>query len=199
VGLDASNKDNYKYALHGCKVCVTAFNKERLDNAIWRSNEKGHMSNSLFVENMQAFDELLQRQNRDAVVLLDNANYHQRIALQRVKFMFLPTKSTSSTQLLDLGIIDSFKTMYQERLLQELFVRAESNVVNVDALLKRFDLKEAVDLMCESWLAVSSQRICECFEKAGIGSIVDLEEMDNQPMLQLLHDDEASNAQASSH
>lgn len=110
------------------------------------------------------------------MVLLDNATYHQNFTLKRVKSVFLLKRSTQLTQPLDMGIIDCFKTIYEEKLLEELTRRGENNEKRVDDLLKEFDLKARIELMSECWNEIPKEFICQCLNKAGIQSLLKCED-----------------------
>jgi hypothetical protein len=83
----------------------------------YRNNAKAWMIASLFQEWLQEFDHQvdLKYRGQRVLLLLDNCSSHKLagITLQFTDVHFLPPNTTSKIQLIDAGIIMSFKRHYR--------------------------------------------------------------------------------------
>ncbi len=86
----------------------------------YRSNKKAWMNGALFEEWLKSLDAKMRRQKRHVLLFLDNAPAHPVIKLANVELKFLPANTTSRSQPMDQGIIQSMKLKYRKRQLQFL-------------------------------------------------------------------------------
>ena len=80
--------------------------------------KKAWMTFEIYQRWLQNFDRKMQRQNRYALLILDNAPSHPKdVKVSNMKVIFLPANATSKFQPLDQGIIKAIKTIYRKLLL----------------------------------------------------------------------------------
>ena len=71
----------------------------------WEHNKKAWMTSEIYQRWLQNFDSKMRRQNRQVLLLLDNAPSHPKDKnVTNVKLMFLPANTTSMLQPVDQGI-----------------------------------------------------------------------------------------------
>ena len=109
----------------------------------WCANKKAWMTSAIFEQWLKEFDSKMRRRNRNVILLLDNAPCHPEISLSNVKLLFLPPNTTSHTQPLDQGIIQSFKLQYRKRVLRSLVARMD-DAERVSDLTKMLNVGDAV-------------------------------------------------------
>ena len=108
---------------------------------MYYNNKKAWMTQYIFSEWLQHFDEYIRRKkNRPVLLLLDNVASHfmTDVDLRCVKLHYLPPNTTSHLQPLDAGIIKAFKAWYRKSQLQRLITLIE------DGKKPDITLKEAV-------------------------------------------------------
>ena len=112
----------------------------------------------------------MRRRNRNVILLLDNAPCHPEISLSNVKLLFLPPNTTSHTQPLDQGIIQSFKLQYRKRVLRSLVARMD-DAERVTDLTKMLNVGDAVSWTKSAWNEVKLETIQKCFKRCGVLNI----------------------------
>nr|CCA26499.1 hypothetical protein TRIADDRAFT_5525 [Albugo laibachii Nc14] len=92
------------------------------------------MSGALFREWLCEIDNGMHAQKRSIVLLLDNASAHTShfMELKSVTVVFLPPNTAAKLQLMDAGIIASFKRRYRQRQLEDaLDVEEQGSQANI--------------------------------------------------------------------
>ncbi|XP_061170543.1 tigger transposable element-derived protein 6-like [Saccostrea echinata] len=125
-------------------------------------NKKAWMTSVIFSDCLQKFNSKMRRQNREVLLIMDNAPSHIIPTLSNVKIHFLPPTTTSHLQPLDSGIIQSFKKHYSKQQLSHL--------------IKCIDRRETPSLFLDSairyvkiaWDSVTSETIINCWAHSGL-------------------------------
>ena len=94
-----------------------------------------------------------------------------------IKIVFLPKNTTSCLQLLDAGIIQSFKTKYRKKLMRYVIARITDDLT-ASEIAKGIDIPQAITWMADSWKEVSVETIKNCFAKCGITDQIGQDEDD---------------------
>lgn len=77
------------------------------------NNEKAWMTTIIFEDWLKKFNSRLKLQNRNILLLVDNATSHNaQLSFSNITLHFLPSNTTSVLQPCDAGIIRSFKYFY---------------------------------------------------------------------------------------
>ncbi|PWW77840.1 DDE-domain-containing protein, partial [Tuber magnatum] len=78
-------------------------------------NKKAWMTRTIWLEWLKRFNEDMERQNCQIILLVDNCSAHIEpidYTLKAIRLEFLPPNTTSQLQPLDSGIIRTFKAYY---------------------------------------------------------------------------------------
>ena len=127
----------------------------------YRANKRAWMTGELFTDWVQKFNQRMASKNRRVLLILDNCPAHPNVPnLTSVRLIFLPPNTTSVTQPLDQGIIQSVKLRYRRFLLQS---RLQAIDVNKSFHLSILD---AILMLNRAWQQLSSLVITNCFRKA---------------------------------
>ncbi|CAG8643251.1 3127_t:CDS:2, partial [Acaulospora morrowiae] len=89
--------------------------------------------------------------------------------LTNIKVEFLPPNTTAHLQLMDAGIIKSFKAKYQEKYIRRILNQFENGE---DIQKNKINIKEAINYVAESWDEVTELTIMNCWKKTGILPLV---------------------------
>nr|XP_002736427.2 PREDICTED: tigger transposable element-derived protein 4-like [Saccoglossus kowalevskii] len=84
------------------------------------ANKKAWMNSKIFEDWLCKFDRKMRRQGRKILLFADNAPSHPTINLKNIKLQFLPANTTSKSQLMDQGIIQTTKLKYRKRQLRHI-------------------------------------------------------------------------------
>lgn len=113
-----------------CPRCFKGINVKALP-CIYRSQRKAWMSVELFQEFLSGLDSKMKKQDRNILLILDNAPVHKiEVTLTNIKIHFLQPNTTSITQPMDAGIIRSFKCKYRAKLMKFKLSVVCSNLSN---------------------------------------------------------------------
>ena len=85
----------------------------------YRSQKKAWTNTPLFNEWLKSFNSKMETQGRKVLLLMDNETVHagfDKDKLKAINVVFFPPNSTSVTQPMDQGIIQSFKLNYRNQL-----------------------------------------------------------------------------------
>lgn len=145
-----------------------AFNKKRGEHYgfYYRWNKKAWMTTILFQEWLLKFDGGMRKQQRQVLLLLDNAPTHavKTLDLTNVTVMFFPPNTTSHIQPMDAGIIAAFKKRYRSFQLSMALDREKNDVTNI----YRVDLLQAMLWCRDSWNMVTPASIKNCWSHTGL-------------------------------
>jgi hypothetical protein len=144
---------------------LKGYSKEHLP-VVWWSNRKAwitaavfksYFSNELRCE-LKAYCERINVPFK-ILLLLDNAPGHPPSIAdidENINVMFLPPDTTSLIQLMDQGVIATFKSYYLQRtFIQMVKNRAGEDKISVKDFWKNFNIKKAIDNIGDSWTEVS--------------------------------------------
>ncbi|CUS10028.1 unnamed protein product [Tuber aestivum] len=130
-------------------------------------NKKAWMTRTIWLEWVKRFDEDMERQNRQVILLIDNCSAHIEpidYSLKAIRLEFLPPNTTSQLQPLDAGIIRTFKAYYRQAFLQLAILRDEENMQNPFKISQL----EAMELGKEAWSKVTATTISNCWKHVGL-------------------------------
>jgi hypothetical protein len=132
----------------------------------YRWNKKAWMTGLLFHEWLRKLDTRMRSQDRQILLLLDNAPTHgvSSIDLTNVTILFFPPNTTSIMQPMDAGIIAAFKKRYRSYQLSHALDRdaaKESDIYKVD-ILKAMRWCEC------AWKHISPISIHNCWLHTGL-------------------------------
>jgi hypothetical protein len=163
-------------------------------------NIKAWMQTSIFNDYLKDLNNEMKKQNRNILLLLDNAPTHsisESINLTNVRVHFLPPNTTTFLQPCDAGIINSFKANYKKLFLRKKISDYEEKRNGQES--ENITIKHAIKFTAKAWKKVTSQTIINCWKKTGIlpdidneienaTSILDLSNVEELNDLQILID-----------
>jgi len=122
-------------------------------------NKKAWMTGILFEPWIKKLDAQMRIQNRQILLLLDNAPGHVEhgLTLSNITIKFLPPNTTSHLQPLDAGIIKSFKVHYRNLHIHWLLQQYENDTMNIPPTLL-----DAVYNIASAWDTVTTTTISNC-------------------------------------
>ena len=112
----------------------------------------------------------MRKKRRNVILFLDNATVHLTLLIDvysNIKIVFLPKNTTSCLQLLDAGIIQSFKTNYQKKSIHYVITRINDDSF-ASEIPKDIDILQAITWVVDAWKEVRIETIKNCFAKCGI-------------------------------
>ncbi|EUC66190.1 tigger transposable element-derived protein, partial [Rhizoctonia solani AG-3 Rhs1AP] len=115
-------------------------------------NDTAWMRTDVFEKWALSFDADMRRQNRQVLLLCDNASSHKKF------------DATKLTNPLDAGVIRCFKAHYRRRFLRKVLERDSLNLPHV----YRIDQLEAMQLSVQAWSQVAPSTIVNCWRHTGI-------------------------------
>ena len=87
----------------------------------YTANKKAWMTNDIWLNYLQKFDNDMTKANRKVLLFVDNCTALKNApSLKSIKLQFLPANATSKLQPLDLGIIKNFKHFYRKEVVKIL-------------------------------------------------------------------------------
>lgn len=152
-----------------------AFKKVRTGSHLpvyYRNQKNAWMNSVIFLE--WFYDEFvpevsrfLQSQNlpRKAILVLDNAPSHPNPSDLRdgdIRVLYLPPNVTSICQPMDQGVLESFKKRYRSKLLSNILLNDEVDIV---ANLKKVDMLDVVRWVSMAWNEVEPLTIVRSWRK----------------------------------
>ncbi|KAK6471180.1 tigger transposable element-derived protein 4-like [Huso huso] len=127
------------------------------------------MTSYIFERWLKQWDTSLKAQSRHIALFVDNCPAHHAIKLDSIELIILPANVSSPIQQCDQGVIPALKAHYHGLI-------ASKNLATTDAvdgvqpapeLERKIDLFTTMLLIKESWDAVQSETIVNCFRTAG--------------------------------
>ncbi|CAB4393707.1 unnamed protein product [Rhizophagus irregularis] len=110
--------------------------------------------------------------------------------LTNIKLVYLSPNTTAHLQLMDAGIIHSFKAKYKQEFCKHLIHQFDSGI---DYVKNKLNIKEAIDYIAEGWNNVTQKTIRNCWIKTGILSTYNDDDVDKKDSELNLDDDEIEN------
>ena len=133
----------------------------------YRNNKKAWMTGLLMTEWLTSLDRKMKQQKRKIILFLDNAPSHPSVKLDNVKLVFLPSNTTSFTQPMDQGIIQTLKLKYRKRQLQYVLAQLERTEKSGPQILKEISILDAIYWVARAWEEVEASTIQRCFARCG--------------------------------
>ena len=131
---------------------------------------KGWMKSSIFAKWLAEFDCKVELTPGCKVLLfIDNASSHGNSrtlpSLQNIQVEFLPKRTTSILQPLDLGVIACVKSRYRQRITQRAADLIDSGI---SERIYQIDLKRAAIWVTEIWENLQNEIVHNCWSKSTI-------------------------------
>ncbi len=128
------------------------------------------MNFAIFIECLWRFNTFIgETAGRRALLLLDNASVHGREEdlpdFPNVQVKFLPKRTTSILQPLDLGIIACFKRRFQQKQAHRAVYLIEEGICEG---IYRVDMKLAIQWVYNIWFRTHNRIVLNCWLKSGI-------------------------------
>jgi hypothetical protein len=129
------------------------------------NNRKSWMTSDIWYQIMSKLNKKMIKEDRNILMFVDNCTAHPNdLKFPNIKFIYLPSNTTSCTQPLGSGIIKVLKGNYRKLLVRRLLALIECNQ-EVDANF--VTLLDCVLMLRTAWDEVSSTTIANCFRKSG--------------------------------
>ena len=139
----------------------------------YRSQKSSWMISQLFTDFLKWFDTEVgkKKQNRQVLLFMDNAGVHNsavaNVPLKHTKVVFFPQNTTSCTQPLDAGVIQTFKLLYRKSLHNHVLHKLKQkfqNEISEDPY-KTITIALVICWTTRAWSQVQSRTISRCFSK----------------------------------
>ena len=124
---------------------------------------------------MKVFDNRMHNSGRKFPSFMDNASVHKasdELSLKAVQIVYFPRNTTSCTQPLDAGIIESLKLLCRKQVHEHLLTHManidSNNKPNGDPY-KIITIALAIVWASRAWNQVNARKISKCFAKCGFG------------------------------
>ena len=133
---------------------------------VYKNNKQSWMTTTIFEEWVRSLNQSMVEQDHVVALVLDNCTAHPQVTdLDNLKMIFLPPNTTSHTQPMDAGIINSLKHQYRKRVARKYLVALETGATF------SFDLLKCLELLKMAWDSVTRETIINCFKKVGLSSL----------------------------
>ena len=112
----------------------------------------------------------MRKERRNVILFLDNATVHPTSLIDmysNIKTVFLSKNKTPRLQPLDAGIIQSFKTKCQKKLMRYVIARINDDLF-ASEITKGIEILQAITWVTDVWKEVNVETIKNCFAKCGI-------------------------------
>ncbi len=133
-------------------------------------NKKSWMQVSIWNEYIKKLNNQMRRQNRNILLLVDNAPTHalyETTYLTNITIKYLPPNTTSHLQPCDQGIINSFKSQYRKLYLRNR-VKAFDKFREFGIEPVEIDINKCIKYVAYAWNNVTRATIEHCWTKADI-------------------------------
>uniref|UniRef100_A0ABM0MZN5 Tigger transposable element-derived protein 4-like n=1 Tax=Saccoglossus kowalevskii TaxID=10224 RepID=A0ABM0MZN5_SACKO len=158
------------------------------------ANKKAWMNSKIFEDWLRKFDRKMRRQGRKILLFADNAPSHPTINLKNIKLQFLPANTTSKSQPIDQGIIQTTKLKYRKRQLRHIVRRMDEDKAKYGSeFLKEINVLDTIMWISQSWKEVEVSTIEKCFSACGFTSNAEItDESSNDDNTEIAQLDELS-------
>ena len=131
------------------------------------SNKKAWMTSYIFDNWLRTFNDKMRREERNVLLFLDNAPSHPHISLSNIKLQFFPPNTTSCTQPMDQGIIQTVKLKFRTRQLQYVLNSMDKDKTKSGPeILRQIYVLDTIYWIDTAWNAVEAETIKKCFNKS---------------------------------
>ena len=143
--VNADGSDKRPLIVIGTAKKPRCFKNVNMSNlgVLYRSNPSAWMTACIFTEWITEWEKELVKRQKRILLLMDNVSSHSMTFLKdlkQIRIVFLPPRTTAKLQLLDAGIIQSFKMQYRK-----LFLRWTVNQLD-NRVAKAIDLRDAIEM-----------------------------------------------------
>ena len=142
---------------------------------VYKAQRKAWMTGHIFCTWMKVFDNRIHNSGRKILSFMDNASVHKasdELSLKAVQLVYFPRNTTSCTQPLDAGVIQSLKLLYRKQVHEHLL----THMVNIDSNnkpngdpYKIITIALAIVWASRAWNQLNARTISKCFAKCGFG------------------------------
>ncbi len=130
------------------------------------------MTTRLMEDWLQWLDRRMRLARRHILLFLDNAPSHPKVQLKNVKIQFLPANTTSVSQPMDQGIIQTMKLKYRKRQLQHVSAELDRTLsLTGPQILRGINILQAIYWVNSSWKETQPDTITKCFKRCGFLSV----------------------------
>ena len=165
------NGDKEKLLLVGKFRSPRCFNNVSSLPILYNFSKNAWMTRSILEDWLKSWDERLQKEERNIVLLVDNCSAHKpATTLKNISLFFLPPNTTSILQPCDMGIIRSMKGYFRHEMRQKLIdILDDSPETGLEAqtVVKRINLLEAIHMIKGARGKVKTETIKNCWKKGG--------------------------------
>lgn len=176
------NGDKEQLLLIGQSKSPRCFKKVKSRPIPYDFSANAWMTAGIFERWLRSWDNRLQRSGKKVVLLVDNCSAHAKVnGLKNIALCFFPPNTTSVIQPCDMGIIRALKAYYRHEMRQKIIdVIDDSEVETVaQTVAKRINLFEAMCMIKNAWMKITSMTIRNCWMKGGfVSSVVEEEDKD---------------------
>jgi hypothetical protein len=114
------------------------------------------------------FNAKMKKENRNAILFLDNATCHPKVTLLNMEITWFPANATNVLQCMDMGVIYTIKSHYRRFLIQSLILNIEEADSSY-ALASSVLVLDAVNCIGLAMKNIKAETVKKCFAKAGFG------------------------------
>ena len=152
----------------------------------YRGQGKSWIERNLFEEWVRELDSKFLAERRKIALLVDNCPAHPHVDnLKAIDLIFLPPKTTASTQSMDQGVIRSLKAKYRVFVVQK-YIRALDRKMP----LPKINIISAMNMLVTAWSMVTKTTVINCFTKAGMSEALQEQALqdDDDPFKDLIEE-----------
>jgi len=130
------------------------------------ANKEAWITSAIFEEWMRKLDRKMRDKRRKIALIIDNCSAHPTIEFHNIELIFLPTNTTSVTQLMDAGIIKNLKLHYR-------FILASHRLkaTELDAAPFTWNIFDAIVAIKSAWKRVTNTTTQNCYKKSGFMTV----------------------------
>ncbi|EDV20601.1 uncharacterized protein TRIADDRAFT_5525, partial [Trichoplax adhaerens] len=166
--VNADGTDKLLPLVIGCSQKPRCFRKKSAEQFgfKYRSNAKAWMTTSIFTEWLMEINDHFKRQNRHALLIVDNSPSHKydETLLSHVKILILSSNTPAKYQPMECGIMTNFRKHY--RCLQVTNALERDKDGDVD--IYKVDQLSAMKWIKDAWDEVNPEVIAESFRNSNI-------------------------------
>ena len=155
--------EKYQPLIIGKSAKPRCFKPESL-SVMYRNNKKAWMNSYLFEEWLKKLNKKMKSQNRNILLFIDNApSHHPHLTLSNVKLAFFPPNTTSKTQPMDQGIIQTLKVKFRKKQFKFVLNQMNKSEKSGSEILKEISILNAIYWVDSAWQEVEGLTIQKCF------------------------------------
>ncbi|KAG0425123.1 Tigger transposable element-derived protein 6 [Dictyocoela muelleri] len=117
---------------------------------------------------MNKINNLMRKQNRKILVILDNFSGHNINNFSNITFEYLPPNTSSILQPLDQGIIYVLKQKYKKRMANYCYTAFKDLRYDSQTAIKNLNLCMVFNWANSIWNEISVKTIRNCWRKSGL-------------------------------